>query len=133
MTVTLTRKALLSSAAALALFAGGLAVGNAAARFGQPKTVIHVITIKLKPGVTDEQVKAALQDGVQTLAGKYPGIKNIWTRSIKVQGEGYSKAIAMEFESEEALKKYAGSDAQKEWYKVYQPIREESTTHDITN
>ena len=39
----------------------------------------------------------------------------------------------MEFASEDALKKYAESPAQKEWYKVYLPIREESTTHDITN
>ena len=39
----------------------------------------------------------------------------------------------MEFESEEALKKYADSDAQKKWYEAYLPIRQESRTHDITN
>jgi hypothetical protein len=39
----------------------------------------------------------------------------------------------MEFESEAALKKYAGSEPQQEWYKVYMPIREESRTHDVTN
>jgi len=32
-----------------------------------------------------------------------------------------------------ALKAYADSPAQKEWYKTYLPIREESTTFDITN
>jgi hypothetical protein len=39
----------------------------------------------------------------------------------------------MEFESEDALKKYADSPAQKEWYKVYLPVRGESRTHDVTN
>jgi hypothetical protein len=39
----------------------------------------------------------------------------------------------MEFEDEEALKAYADSPAQKEWYKTYLPIRQESTTFDITN
>ena len=39
----------------------------------------------------------------------------------------------MEFTSEQALKDYAGSDAQKEWYKVYQPVRAGSVTSDITN
>ena len=34
---------------------------------------------------------------------------------------------------EAALKAYADSPAQKEWYKIYIPIREESTTFDITN
>ena len=39
----------------------------------------------------------------------------------------------MEFASEQALKEYAGSPAQMEWYKVYESIRESSTTFDITN
>ena len=39
----------------------------------------------------------------------------------------------MEFADKEALTASAGSDAQKEWYKVYTPIRDKSNTHDITN
>jgi len=39
----------------------------------------------------------------------------------------------MEFSSEEALKKYVDSPAQKKFYEVYMPIREESKTSDITN
>lgn len=99
---------------------------------GMPKTVIHVVTIKWKEGTTDEQKKKALA-GAETVAKTYPGIKNIWTRAIKVQGQGYENAIVMEFESEQSLKDYAGSAAQKAWYEVYMPIRGESTTHDITN
>jgi len=47
--------------------------------------------------------------------------------------EGYKHIIVMEFESEEALKKYTDSPAQKKWYEAYMPIREESRTQDVTN
>jgi Stress responsive A/B Barrel Domain len=96
-----------------------------------PKSVIHVVTVSWKPGTTPEQIQAAL-DGVQALPAHYKGITHVWTRSIKVQG-GKANAIVMEFADEAALKAYTDSDAQKEWYKVYLPIRGESTTFDITN
>ena len=41
--------------------------------------------------------------------------------------------IVMEFASEQALKDYTDSPAQKKWYELYLPIREVSTTYDITN
>ena len=96
-----------------------------------PKSVIHVVTIQWKADAKPDQIQAAL-DAVKQLPAKYPGITRVWTRSIKVQG-GKKNALVMEFASEDALKKYADSEAQKEWYKVYQPVREESTTFDITN
>ena len=96
-----------------------------------PKSVIHVVTVSWKAGTTPEQIKAAL-DGAQALPAQYKGITHVWTKSIKVQG-GKANAIVMEFADEAALKAYADSPAQKEWYKVYMPIREESTTFDITN
>ena len=49
------------------------------------------------------------------------------------QGDGYQNAFVMEFKDEKSLKDYADSPAQKEWYKIYLPLRGESTTHDITN
>jgi hypothetical protein len=90
-----------------------------------------VVTVSWKAGTTPEQIKAAL-DGVKALPAKYKGITRVWTRSIKVQG-GKANAFVMEFASEAALKEYADSPAQKDWYKVYLPIRESSTTFDITN
>src|SRR3954470_9005976 len=96
-----------------------------------PKTVIHVITVKWKSGATKEQIQAAL-DGAQKLPSQYKGITRVWTRTLKVQGD-MDAVIVMEFESEQALKDYAGSDAQKAWYVPYQAARETSTTHDITN
>jgi len=96
-----------------------------------PASVIHVVTVKWKAGTTPAQIKAAL-DGVQALPAKYKGITRVWTNSIKVQG-GKANAFVMEFKDQAALTAYADSPAQKEWYKVYLPIREESTTFDITN
>jgi antibiotic biosynthesis monooxygenase (ABM) superfamily enzyme len=97
----------------------------------KPKSVIHVVTVKWKPEATPEQIKAAL-DGVETVAKEYPGVTRTWTRTIKVQG-GMKNVIVMEFESEKALADYANSAAQKKWYEVYLPIREQSITHDVTN
>lgn len=96
-----------------------------------PKTVIHVVTVKWKADTTPKQIQAAL-DGVKALPAAYPGITRVWIKSIKVQGDK-ANAFVMEFTDEAALKSYADSPAQKEWYKVYLPIREESTTFDITN
>ena len=98
---------------------------------GKPKSVIHVITVQWKEGTTQAQIDKAIH-AAETM--NYAGLKNVWTRPIKMQlPEGYKSIIVMEFESEEALKKYADSDAQKKWYEVYMPIRQESRTHDITN
>jgi antibiotic biosynthesis monooxygenase (ABM) superfamily enzyme len=96
-----------------------------------PKTVIHVITVTWKAGTKPEQITAAL-DGAQALPAKYKGITHVWTKTIKAQGER-THAIVMEFADEKALKDYTDSPAQTEWYKTYLPIRERSTTFDITN
>lgn len=102
-----------------------------------PKSVIHVVTVAWKTGTTPEQIQAAL-DGAKALPSQFKGVSRVWTKSVKVQNPEGAKlnkthAIVMEFADEQALKDYAGSDAQKAWYKVYQPIRESSTTFDITN
>jgi len=96
-----------------------------------PKSVIHVVTVKWKTNATPAQIQAAL-DGVKALPTAYKGITRVWIKSIKVQGDK-ANAFVMEFADEAALKAYTDSPAQKEWYKVYTPIREESTTFDITN
>ncbi len=116
----------------LTLFSAAVLTVGAATASAQtaPTTVIHVVTVSWKAGTTPEQIKAAL-DGVQALPTKYKGIARVWTKSIKAQGK--ANAIVMEFADEAALKAYTDSDAQKEWYKVYTPIREASATFDITN
>ena len=125
-------KKLLLTLAAAALLTLGVATATAATPPATaPKSVIHVVTVAWKADATPEQIKAAL-DGAKALPAAYKGIVRVWAKSIKVQG-GKANAIAMEFADEAALKAYADSDAQKNWYKLYLPIREESTTFDITN
>lgn len=117
----------------LSLVTAGLMLLGAASASAEtaPKSVIHVVTVSWKASATPEQIQAAL-DGVKKLPEAYKGITRVWTRSIKVQG-GKSHAFVMEFADEAALKAYGDSEAQKAWYKVYLPIREASTTFDITN
>ena len=105
--------------------------GSVAAAPNKPKTVIHVVTIQWKPDASPDAIKKAITAAENI---NYPGLKNVWTRPIKMQlPEGYKHIIVMEFESEEALKKYADSPAQKAWYDAYMPVRGESRTHDVTN
>jgi hypothetical protein len=108
-------------------------LASAAAWAQAPTTVIHIIQVKWKVEATPEQVKAAV-DAVQLLPIKYPGIKRVWTKNLKYQGqEGFKQAIVLEFESPDSLRKYEGSAAQKWWYELYMPVREDSRTDDITN
>ena len=107
------------------------AAAAATATESSPKSVIHVVTVNFKSSATKEQIQAAI-DGVHKLPAAYPGITRVWTRPIKNQTDK-SHIFVMEFASEQALKDYADSDAQKEWYKSYLDIREQSTTSDITN
>jgi len=116
----------------LALGAATLSAADTA-----PKSVIHVVTVAFKEGTTPAQIQAAL-DGAQKLPGQYKGITRVWTKALKVQNVAEAKVkkthvIVMEFASEQALKDYTDSDAQKKWYELYTPIRAQSTTYDITN
>ncbi len=123
----------------LLLAAGALSLGAAVAQAADtaPKSVIHVVTVAWKEGTTPEQIQAAL-DGAQALPAAYKGITRVWTKALKVQNAPgttvkRTHVIVMEFADEKALADYANSDAQKAWYKLYTPIRGQSTTHDITN
>lgn len=120
----------LLGAAALTLFASSAIAAHHKTAKG-PTSVIHVVTVSWKADASEDQIKAALE-GVHTLVKEYDGIDRAWTKTIKAQGNR-SHAFVMEFTSEKALKDYSGSDAQKNWYKLYLDIREGSTTFDITN
>jgi antibiotic biosynthesis monooxygenase (ABM) superfamily enzyme len=99
----------------------------------QPSTVLHIINIKWKVEATPEAVKAAV-DAAQQLPAKYPGIRRVWTRNLRYQGQDrFNQAIVLEFDNQESLRRYEGSAAQKWWYEVYLPVREDSRTHDVTN
>ena len=122
----MTRKTILAALGALALSGASLFAEPA-----KPKSVLHVITIKWKTDAKPADIDAAIK-GAEKM--NYKGLTRVWTRPIKMQlPEGFKHIIVMEFASEQALKDYADSPAQKEWYKLYQAVRQESSTHDITN
>ena len=54
----------------LSLFAGGYVAGQN--RFGQPKTIIHVVEIKWNPGVPYAEKQQVLA-GIKDMAGKNSG------------------------------------------------------------
>ncbi len=120
--------------AMMGLALAGVLMTAPAVAANKPKTVIHVINVKFKAEASPAQVQAAI-DGIYTIVGKNKGVKNVWLKPITVQGGAakFTHCLVMEFESEAALKAYAGSDEQKEWYKLWEPVRELSNTHDVTN
>jgi len=96
-----------------------------------PQTVIHVVTVSWKEDASEADIQKAL-DGVHELAKAYDGILRVWTKTRSAQGNR-SHAFVMEFKDEQALTDYAGSQAQKDWYEVYLPVRDRSTTFGIMN
>ena len=109
----------------------GLAVVAGQNKFGQPKSILHMITVQWKADSTAEQRQAAV-DGVKAMASQIPGVTNVWLKTIKVQG-GKDAVIVMEFKDQAAFDAYVANPAHKKWEEIYLPIREESQTFDITN
>ncbi len=111
-----------------AVFALGVVAGQG--KFGQPKSILHVITVKWTADSTPEKQQAAI-NGVKTMASQFPGITNVWLKTIKVQG--MDAVIVMEFKDQAAFDAYTEHPAHKKWEELYIPVRERSLTHDITN
>jgi stress responsive alpha/beta barrel protein len=116
--------------ALIAFFISGVIVGQN--KFGQPKSVIHVVTGKWKSDSTPEQQQKAL-NGVKEMAGKIPGIKNIWIKPTKIQPGDYNFAFVIEFESEAAHQAYGSNPEHEKWAEYYLSVREESRNNVITN
>jgi hypothetical protein len=116
--------------AALCLFAGGYVAGQA--KFGQPKTVLHVVELKWRPGVPQMEKDAAMA-GIQDMAAKMPGIKNIWIKWDRLEPRDFSAAFAIEFRSREAADEYAESPLHDAWEKEYVPLRDASISIQVTN
>ena len=116
------------------VFATGIVIGQN--KFGQPKSIVHVVTLKWKADSTPAQREAAI-NGIKTMAAKVPGITNVWLKTIKVQGpsqdQPFDAAFVMEFKDQAAFDKYAEHPAHKDWEKIYLPLRDSSRSHDITN
>jgi hypothetical protein len=100
--------------------------------FGTPRTIIHVSVIQWKEGVSDADKKKAL-DGVKEMAAKIPGIRNVWTKALRVQPQGYHDAFVIEFENQAAADRYAKDPAHDAWTEAFTRIREASISPQITN
>lgn len=138
MTMTrITRRILPVFATGVLAFGLGLAPARAANKYGTPKSVLHIVTVLWKADSTEEQRTAAIQ-GVKKMASEVPGITNVWIKKVKVQGRGpgnrpYDTVFAIEFKDQAAFDAYGDHPAHKAWEQIYLPVREESTTHDVTN
>lgn len=121
------------------LFVAGIAVGSlhtggvaAQNRFGQPKTVLHVVIYKFKDNVSNNDREQAIE-GIKAMAGKIPGIKNIWLKTQRNQIRDYSGVYAIEFTSAEAAADYSESPIHEAWSKKWQELRENSLSFQISN
>jgi len=119
----------ISGVAAGTLHARSAAVQN---RFGQPKTVVHVVLYKFRDDVSNYDREKAIA-GIKEMAGKIPGIKNIWLKTERNQARDFSGVYAIEFTSVEAAADYAESPVHETWSKSWQEKRENSLSFQISN
>jgi hypothetical protein len=67
------------------------------------------------------------------MAAKIPGMKNVWTKALRVQPEGYHDAFVIEFENQAAADRYAKDPVHDKWTEALGKIREASISPQITN
>ena len=115
---------------ALGIFAGGYVAGQN--RFGQPKTIIHVVEIKWQPSVSDAD-RQRVVDGVKEVAARIPGIKNVWLKADRLEPRNFDTAFAIEFTDRAAADAYAESPLHEAWDKLYVPLRYSSISIQVTN
>ena len=119
-----------ASLVAIASVAGGYALGSN--RYGQPKTIIHVVEVQWRPGVTDAQKQQVL-DGIRNMASQIPGIENIWLKPARLEPRDFSTAFVIEFKDRAAADAYAESAAHNAFDKMYVPLRADSLSIQVTN
>jgi cell division protein FtsX len=115
--------------AAGSLHARSAAVQN---RFGQPKTVLHVVIYKFKDATSNNDRDNAI-NGIKEMAAKIPGVKNVWLKTERNQIKDFSGVYAIEFTSAEAAADYSESPIHEAWSKKWQELRENSLSFQISN
>lgn len=121
------------------LFLAGISAGNwharsvsAQNRFGQPKTVLHVVVYKWKAGVSEGDQQRTI-DAIKMMAAKIPGIKNVWLKTERNQIRDFSGVYAIEFTGPDAAADYAESKLHEVWAKQWQELRENSLSFQVSN
>jgi hypothetical protein len=135
----LKKQGMIQIAAAGALFLAGMAAGSVAAqrvsavnKFGQPKTVIHVVAYKFRDTTSQNDQDQAIA-GIKDMAAKIPGIKNIWLKTERNQIRDWSGVYIIEFTSAEAAADYAESPIHDAWRKKWEQLRENSVSFQVSN
>jgi len=125
--------------AGAALFVAGIAAGSlhgrkaeAQNRFGQPKTVLHVVVYKFRDNVSNYDREKTI-NGIKDMAGKIPGIKNVWLKTGRNQIKDFSGVYAIEFTNAEAAADYSESPVHEAWSKMWQEQRENSLSFQVSN
>jgi hypothetical protein len=133
------KQGMMQIAAAGALFLAGLAAGSVASqgvsavnKFGQPKTVIHVVAYKFRDATSQNDQDEAIA-GIKDMAAKIPGIKNIWLKTERNQIRDWSGVYIIEFTSAEAAADYAESPIHDAWRKKWEQLRENSVSFQVSN
>jgi Stress responsive A/B Barrel Domain len=133
------KRGLLKLAAAASLLTAGFAAGAwhtqtvaAQNRFGQPKTVLHVVVYKWKNFASQDDKEQTLK-GLKTLAGQIPGIKNIWLKTERNQIRDFDGVYAIEFASPDAAADYAENPKHEAWRKHWEELRENSLSFQVSN
>src|ERR1700723_3832907 len=103
-------KILAGSFLGLGLFASGYVAGQN--RFGQPKTILHVVELKWNPAASDADKQRALE-GIKDMAAKIPGIKNVWIKGERMQPRDFNSAYAIEFRDRDPAKKFLTDSAHR--------------------
>lgn len=134
-----SKSRLAQAAIGVALFLAGTAAGSLSARsglaqnrFGQPKTVLHVVVYKFKDTVSNADREETI-NGIKGLAAKIPGIKNVWLKTQRNQIRDFSGVYAIEFTSPETAADYAESPLHEAWAKKWEQQRENSLSFQISN
>jgi hypothetical protein len=133
------RNPVINIALGAGLFLAGVAAGTwhargveAQNRFGQPKTVIHMVVYKWKNTASQDDKDQALA-GIKAMAAKVPGIKNIWLKTQRNQIRDFDGVYAIEFTSPEAAADYAESPKHETWRKKWEELRENSLSFQASN
>jgi antibiotic biosynthesis monooxygenase (ABM) superfamily enzyme len=137
--VTFVTKRMAMIALGAGIFLAGVATGAwqtrsvaAQNRFGQPKTVIHLVVYKWKNTASEDDKEQALK-GIKTLAAQIPGIKNIWLKTQRNQIRDFDGVYAIEFANEEAAADYAESPKHEAWRKRWEELRDNSLSFQASN
>src|SRR5215472_8688769 len=123
----------------IGIFVSGIAAGSQHARsasaqnrFGQPKTVLHVVVYKFRDTVSNHDREQTI-NGIKEMAAKIPGVKNVWLKTERNQIRDFSGVYAIEFTSAEAAADYAESPVHEAWSKAWQDQRENSLSFQVSN